>query len=126
MFLKHVSFRYSEQEQVLKRFTLTIAPGESIALVGHTGAGKSSIIKLIARYYEFQDGQISVDGHDLRHFDLTALRRQIGIVSQVPFLFAGTVAENIRYGRPTATNEEIQAMAHQIGEGEWLETLPMG
>ncbi len=123
---KHVSFRYSEQEQVLDDFSLHIAPGESIALVGHTGAGKSSIIKLLARYYEYQEGQICIDGQDVRSFDLTAFRRQIGIVSQVPFLFAGTVAENIRYGRPDATNAEIEAMARRIGEGEWLETLPNG
>ncbi|MAU00332.1 MAG: ABC transporter [Anaerolineaceae bacterium] len=122
----HVSFRYSEQEQVLDDFSLHIAPGESIALVGHTGAGKSSIIKLIARYYEYQEGQICVDGQDIRSFDLTAFRQQIGIVSQVPFLFAGTVAENIRYGRPDATNAEIEEMARRIGEGEWLETLPNG
>ncbi|MBK8902820.1 MAG: ABC transporter ATP-binding protein [Anaerolineaceae bacterium] len=122
----HVSFRYSEQEQVLDDFSLHIAPGESIALVGHTGAGKSSIIKLIARYYEFQEGQICIDEQDIRSFDLTAFRRQIGIVSQVPFLFDGTVAENIRYGRPEATDTEIEAMARRIGEGEWLETLPNG
>jgi ATP-binding cassette subfamily B protein len=122
----NVSFRYSEQEQVLDDFSLHIAPGESIALVGHTGAGKSSIIKLIARYYEFQEGQICLDGQDIRSFDLTAFRQQIGLVSQVPFLFAGTVAENIRYGRPAATNAEIEAMARRIGEGEWLETLPNG
>ena len=123
---KNVSFRYSEQEQVLDNFSLHIAPGESIALVGHTGAGKSSIIKLIARYYEFQEGQICVDGYDLRDFDLTSFRQQIGLVSQVPFLFAGTVAENIRYGRPAASDAEIEAMARRIGEGEWLETLPSG
>ena len=78
---KNVSFRYSEQEQVLDDFSLHISPSESIALVGHTGAGKSSIIKLIARYYEYQEGQICVDGQDLRSFDLLAFRRQIGIVS---------------------------------------------
>ena len=122
----HVSFRYSEQEQVLDDFSLHIPPGESIALVGHTGAGKSSIIKLIARYYEFQEGEICVDGTDIRSFDLTAFRQQIGIVSQVPFLFAGTVAENVRYGRPSATDEETEEMARRIGDGEWLETLPNG
>ncbi|MCP4419289.1 MAG: ABC transporter ATP-binding protein [Chloroflexi bacterium] len=119
-------FRYSEQEQVLDNFTLTIAPGESVALVGHTGAGKSSIIKLIARYYEFQEGQICIDGHDLRSLDLTPFRRQIGLVSQIPFLFAGSVADNIRYGRPAASDAEIEAMARRIGDGEWLETLPNG
>ncbi|MFO7539942.1 MAG: ABC transporter ATP-binding protein [Chloroflexota bacterium] len=122
----HVDFHYSEQEQVLADFSLHIQPGESIALVGHTGAGKSSIIKLVARFYEFQAGEILVDGRDIRTFDLTDYRRQLGIVSQVPFLFAGTVAENIRYGRPQATDAEIKSMARRIGEGEWLETLPNG
>lgn len=123
---KDVSFRYSEQEQVLADFSLKIAPGESVALVGHTGAGKSSIIKLIARFYEFQAGQILVDGRDIRSFDLPSYRQQLGIVSQVPFLFAGTVADNIRYGRPEASLKEIEQMARRIGEGEWLETLPDG
>lgn len=122
----HVSFRYARKEQVLQDFSLTIAPGENIALVGHTGAGKSSIIKLVARFYEFQEGKIRIDGHDIRRFDLAAYRQQLGIVSQVPFLFAGTVAENIRYGRPTASDAEIEAVARRIGAGEWLETLPNG
>ncbi len=121
-----VEFRYSAQELVLPNFSLHIRPGESVALVGHTGAGKSSIIKLIARFYEFQSGQICIDGQDIRSFDLNAYRDQLGIVSQVPFLFDGTVAENIKYGRPEATDAEIEAMARRIGEGEWLETLPDG
>ncbi|MFQ5401232.1 MAG: ABC transporter ATP-binding protein, partial [Anaerolineae bacterium] len=121
-----VTFRYSEQEQVLRNFTLDISAGESVALVGHTGAGKSSIIKLIARFYEFQDGRLTIDGHDIRSLDLEAYRRRLGIVSQVPFLFAGTVADNIRYSRPEATNAEIEEMARRIGDGEWLETLPDG
>ena len=122
----HVSFRYSSQEQVLNDFTLTMQPGESVALVGHTGAGKSSIIKLVARFYEFQEGQITIDGVNIRQLDLAAYRHQLGIVSQVPFLFAGTVADNIRYGRPEASDAEIEAMARRIGQGEWLETLPDG
>ncbi len=122
----HVSFRYSSQEQVLDDFTLHIRPGESVALVGHTGAGKSSIIKLIARFYEFQEGRITVDGQDIREFELSSYRGRLGIVSQVPFLFAGTVADNIRYAVPEATDEQIEAMARRIGRGEWLETLPDG
>lgn len=123
---ENVSFRYSAQEQILKKFSLTIPPGESVALVGHTGAGKSSIIKLIARFYEYQSGKITVDGKDIRQLDLTAYRRYLGIVSQVPFLFDGTVAENLRYGRTSATDTEIETMARKIGNGEWLETLPDG
>jgi ATP-binding cassette subfamily B protein len=121
-----VYFRYSTQEQVLNGFSLHIAPGESVALVGHTGAGKSSIIKLIARFYEFQEGEILIDGQDVRSLDLPSYRHQLGIVSQVPFLFAGTIADNIRYGSPEATDAQIAAIANRIGEGEWLETLPDG
>lgn len=121
-----VDFRYTAQEQVLSQFDLRIAAGESIALVGHTGAGKSSLGKLIARFYEYQDGRIAIDGYDLRALDLTAYRRQLGIVSQTPFLFDGTVADNVRYARPEATDDEIVAMARQIGGGEWLDTLPAG
>ncbi len=122
----HVFFRYSNQEQVLNDFSLHIQPGESVALVGHTGAGKSSIIKLVARFYEFQQGAITVDGIDIRDFNLKSFRSRLGIVSQVPFLFAGTVADNIRYACPEATDEHIASVARRIGRGEWLETLPDG
>ena len=122
----HVYFRYSSQEQVLNGFSLHIQPGESVALVGHTGAGKSSIIKLVARFYEFQQGTITVDGIDVRDFNLKSFRSRLGIVSQVPFLFSGTVADNIRYACPEATDEHIEDVARRIGNGEWLETLPDG
>jgi ATP-binding cassette, subfamily B, bacterial len=121
-----VSFRYAENEPVLTDFSLTIQPGENLAIVGHTGAGKSSLAKLIARFYEFQSGQILIDGTDIRTLDLQQYRKQLGIVSQVPFLFSGTVAENIRYAAAEASDAEILAMARRIGEGEWLETLPDG
>jgi ATP-binding cassette subfamily B protein len=117
-----VNFRYGAQEQVLCDFSLKIAPGESVALVGHTGAGKSSIARLIARFYEFQDGSILIDNQDIRSFDLSTYRQQLGIVSQTPFLFSGTVADNIRYARPDLTDGEIEAMARRIGQGEWLHT----
>jgi ATP-binding cassette subfamily B protein len=122
-----LNFRYTDQEPILRDFSLRIRPGENLALVGHTGAGKSSIAKLIARFYEFQEGQLLIDGHDIRTFDLQAYRRQLGIVSQVPFLFSGTVEDNIRYACPDCTGrEEILVMARRIGDGEWLETLPNG
>ena len=131
---EQVGFRYTEQEQVLEDFVLHIAPGESVALVGHTGAGKTSIARLIARFYEFQDGRITVDGQDVRTLDLGDYRRQLGIVSQMPFLFSGTVADNVRYAYSDSPAEpakaladaEIEAVARQIGGGEWLETLPQG
>ncbi len=122
----NVGFQYGKQETILRDFSLAVQPGENIALVGHTGAGKSSIVKLIARFYEFQSGQLLVDGRDIRTFDLAQYRRQLGIVSQVPFLFSGTVADNIRYARPEVNDREIESLARQIGKGEWLETLPEG
>jgi ATP-binding cassette, subfamily B, bacterial len=123
---QNVWFQYSDKEQVLCDFNLKIAPGETLALVGHTGAGKSSIAKLITRFYEFQQGRILIDGHDIRSLDLTHYRRQLGIVSQTPFLFSGTVAENIRYACPEITDEQIQNLGRQIGDGEWLDALPEG
>ncbi len=123
---ENLHFRYTDKEPVLTDFDLCVQPGENLALVGHTGAGKSSIAKLIARFYEFQSGALTVDGHDLRTFDLQAYRRQLGIVSQVPFLFSGTVAQNIRYAKPEVSDDEMLEMAHRIGEGEWLEILPDG
>jgi len=121
-----VGFRYSEQEQVLSNFNLHIRPGESVALVGHTGAGKSSIAKLVARFYEFQGGNVLIDGQDIRSLDLQSYRGQLGIVSQIPFLFSGTVAENICYACAETNQEEVAEIAREIGGGEWLDTLPNG
>jgi ATP-binding cassette, subfamily B, bacterial len=123
---KGVAFRYGDKEQVLQDFDLHICPGESIALVGHTGAGKSSIAKLVTRFYEFQAGELLIDGRDIRTLDLHGYRRHLGIVSQVPFLFAGTVADNIRYATPGLSDVEVERIARQIGGGDWMETLPDG
>lgn len=121
-----VDFRYSEKEQVLSDFSLRIRPGESVALVGHTGAGKSSIAKLVTRYYEFAEGALLIDGQDIRTFDLRSYRRHLGVVSQTPFLFAGTVLENIRYGTPELGDAAVEEIARRIGGGDWLDTLPEG
>jgi len=123
---ENLGFHYKDDEPILRDFNLAVRPGENLALVGHTGAGKSSIAKLIARFYEFQSGKLLIDGRDIRTFDLQSYRRQLGIVSQVPFLFSGTVAENIRYAAPDAPEAEMLRLARQIGDGEWLETLPEG
>jgi ATP-binding cassette subfamily B protein len=123
---ENVSFRYTEKEQVLEDFSLHIPAGQNLALVGHTGAGKTSIAKLIARFYEFQQGRILIDGEDIRTFDLNEYRRRLGIVSQTPFLFSGTVAENICYACPEVDLKRIEQIAYQIGNGDWLETLPAG
>jgi ATP-binding cassette subfamily B protein len=121
-----IHFRYTDNEPILTGFNLLVQPGETLALVGHTGAGKSSIAKLIARFYEYQQGRLLIDDYDIRTLDLAQYRRQLGIVSQVPFLFSGTVADNIRYAAPEVTDDEMLSMARKIGEGEWLETLPNG
>ena len=121
-----LNFQYTDKEPILRDFNLHIQPVENLAMVGHTGAGKSSIAKLIARFYEFQDGQLLIDGQDIRTFDLTQYRKQLGIVSQVPFLFSGSMADNIKYAAPKASVAEIKSMAKRIGDGEWLETLPNG
>jgi ABC-type multidrug transport system fused ATPase/permease subunit len=123
---RNLDFRYTSNESVLEDFNLTIHAGETLALVGHTGAGKSSLGKLVARFYEFQGGQLLIDDQDIRSFNLDSYRRQLGIVPQTPFLFAGTVAENIRYGEPGATDEEVVNVASRVGGGDWLEALPQG
>ncbi len=123
---KHVGFSYKPDEPVLEDFNLHIHPGENIAIVGHTGAGKTSIAKLVARFYEYQSGEILIDDQDIRSFHLETYRNHLGIVTQVPFLFSGTVVENIRYARPDVTDDEIEQLARTIGEGEWLEALPDG
>ncbi len=123
---EHLNFRYTDKEPILSDFNLHIQPGENLALVGHTGAGKSSIAKLIARFYEFQEGRLLIDDVDVRTFDLQQYRKQLGIVSQVPFLFSGTVADNIRYAVPDVKESEMLDMARKIGDGEWLDTLPEG
>jgi len=123
---RNLSFSYTEREQVLKGFSLVIPSGQNLALVGHTGAGKSSIARLIARFYEFQGGELRVDGTDIRRFDLAQYRRQIGLVPQDPFLFSGTVKDNIHYGLPQATEEQVCQAAMRIAEGTWLEALSNG
>ena len=123
---EHVNFNYKADEPVLNDFNLHIKPGETVALVGHTGAGKSSIAKLIARFYEFQSGSICIDQMDIRSFNLNSYRRQLGIVSQVPFLFSGSVLENICYTCEQPDPVGVEKLARQIGDGEWLDTLPDG
>ena len=123
---RHLSFKYSTGAPVLENFDLHIEPGENIAIVGHTGAGKSSIARLVARFYEFQQGELLIDDVDIRKYDLTDLRLQMGIVNQVPFLFEGTIEENIRFSKPEITRAEILQLGQMIGNGEWLGTFSAG
>ena len=123
---KNVKFAYNPESVVLNDFNLHIKVGEKIAIVGHTGAGKSSIVKLLLRFYEFQGGSIFIDGRDIRTLDLAAYRTHTGLVPQVPFLFSGNVMENIRYGRPDADDAAVLKAAQALGGGDWLEDLPEG
>ena len=123
---ENMDFWYKEGEPVLQKFSLKIHPGETLALVGHTGSGKSSIAKLINRFYEYQRGRLLIDGQDIRRFNLPSYRSKLGVVTQTPFLFDGTVMDNIRYGRPDASDEQVIDIAHQVGRGDWLVSLQEG
>ena len=123
---KNLVFQYEEGKQVFDNFSLKVKPGESLAIVGHTGAGKSSLANLIARFYEFQGGDILVDGNSIRDYDLTEYRKQIGIIPQVPFLWAETVENNINYGCSTAKCEDVLNALDKAGGSEWINSLPDG
>ncbi len=118
-----VSFRYGDGEFALRDIDLTIPPGQTVALVGETGAGKSTFAKLVARFYDPTDGRVLVDGHDLREVTSHSLRSQMGIVPQEGFLFSGTVRENIAFGKPSATDDEIVAAARGVGAESFIEAL---
>ncbi len=123
---RRMQFTYTGQEMVLPDFSLAIQPKETVALVGHTGAGKSSLARLVARFYEYQGGQLLIDGHDIRRLDLDQYRQHIGLVPQEPFLFSGTVCDNIRYGLPQASDDQVYEAAMCIGGGEWVSGLSAG
>ena len=121
-----MDFHYNTGEPVLEQFSLKIRPGETLALVGHTGSGKSSIAKLINRFYEYQNGDLLIDGQDIRYFNLSSYRSQLGVVTQTPFLFDGTVMDNIRYGKPEASDQDVIDIAYKVGRGDWLVSLQEG
>jgi ATP-binding cassette subfamily B protein/subfamily B ATP-binding cassette protein MsbA len=120
----HVSFSYKEGEPVLHDISISVAPGERIALVGETGAGKSTFIRLLARFFDVSDGAITVDEHDIRSISKASLRSQLGIVLQDTFLFGGTIADNIRYGRLEASIEEVIEASKVVGAHEFISKLP--
>ncbi len=123
---RQLMLTYTGEEIVLPDFTLEIRPKETLALVGHTGAGKSSLARLIARFYEFQGGELLIDGQDIRSLHLGQYRQHIGLVPQEPFLFSGTVRDNIRYGRSEATDAAVREAAMHISQGDWLAGLADG
>jgi ATP-binding cassette subfamily B protein len=122
----HVTFGYLPSRPVLVDLSLRIAPGETVACVGPTGAGKSTLAKLVTRFYDPSEGAVRIDGHDLRDVTLASLRRQIGVVPQEPFLFAGTLRDNIAFARPSATDDEVWAAVDAVGLRELVERSPEG
>ena len=123
---KNVNFRYEAGRPILKNINFSGHPGQSIAIVGPTGSGKTTIMSLLSRFYNIEDGQVLIDGQDIMKVKLRSLRSQMGIMMQDSFLFSGTIADNIRYGKLNATDEEIRAAAQLIGANHFIENLPAG
>lgn len=123
---KNVNFAYERDIRILKDISFRVNPGESIALVGPTGSGKSTIVNLISRFYNVTSGQLLIDGVDINDITIHSLRSQMGIMLQDSFIFSGTIADNIRYGRPDATMEEVKAACHAVCADEFIEEFPDG
>ncbi|MEC0183942.1 ABC transporter ATP-binding protein [Paenibacillus peoriae] len=123
---ENVVFEYEKGRQALKGITLSVEAGQSIALVGHTGSGKSTIINLLSRFYDITSGRLTIDGHDVRDVTVESLRSQISIVLQDTFIFSGTIRDNIRFGRLDATDEEIEMAAKAVNAHEFIIQLPGG
>ncbi|MBJ7905049.1 ABC transporter ATP-binding protein [Streptomyces sp. DSM 110735] len=121
-----VSFAYGDEEEALTGVALTVPAGQTVAFVGETGAGKSTLVKLVARFYDPTSGRVTVDGTDLRSLDLTSYRHRLGVVPQEAYLFPGTVRDAIAYGRPDATDAEVEAAARAVGAHEMIATLEGG
>ncbi|MEN3273660.1 MAG: ATP-binding cassette, subfamily bacterial, partial [Actinomycetota bacterium] len=124
--LQGVSFAYDPANPVLHHVDLHIAAGETISFVGPTGAGKSTIAKLVTRFYDPTEGVVAIDGHDLRDVTIDSLRRQLGVVPQEPFLFAGTMRDNIAFAKPDATDDEVTEAIDRVGLTDLIERLPEG
>jgi ATP-binding cassette subfamily B protein len=123
---EQVQFAYKNEDWVLRDLSFQIAPGETVAIVGHTGAGKTSIINLMLRFYDVQQGRVLVGGEDVRQLDPVALRSQFGVVLQDPFLFTGTLRENIRLGDTHITDEEIEAACRQVNLWDFITSRAEG
>lgn len=126
LLLTDVTFGYDPKVPVLRDVNLHIAAGETMSFVGATGAGKSTIAKLVTRFYDPVEGSVTIDGHDLKDVSIHSLRRQLGVVPQEPFLFAGTIRDNVRFARPDATDDEIWEAVSRVGLSQLAERLPEG
>ncbi|MCZ2809424.1 MAG: ABC transporter ATP-binding protein [Candidatus Bathyarchaeota archaeon] len=122
----HVTFGYDPDRSVLEDVNIHVEPGKTLAIVGPTGAGKSTIVKLLSRFYELQKGTVTVDGWDVRKVTLNSLHKQMGVVLQEPFLFSGTIMENIKYGKLDATDGEVEQVAKIVGIHKFISSLPQG
>src|SRR4051812_13681787 len=121
----HVWFAYKDEDWVLRDVSFTIAPGETIAVVGHTGAGKTTLISLLLRFYDVQKGAIRIGGVNLRDFDPLELRRQFGVVLQDPYLFSGTIGDNIRLGTAGISDEALERATEKVNLKDFIDRLPM-
>lgn len=124
--LDRIEFEYEEGRPALRGVSLEVREGQSIALVGHTGSGKSTIVNLLCRFYDPVEGRVLIDGHDIRDVTLHSLRSQIGIVMQDTFIFSGTILDNIRFGRLEATDQEVEAAARAVHAHDFIAKLPLG
>jgi len=122
----NLGFEYVPEKPVFKDFNLEIQPGETVAIVGQTGAGKSSLTKILLRLYEFQSGDVRIDGHSIRDISLSEFRRSVGFIPQVPFLWADTIENNVKYGSPEASHEDVIWALEQSGGMEWIKNLDNG
>lgn len=122
----HIVFEYEQGRQALKGISLDVTSGQSVALVGHTGSGKSTIINLLSRFYDVTEGAITIDGYDLRDVTVQSLRSQISVVLQDTFIFSGTIRDNIRFGRLDATDEEVEQVAKSVDAHDFIMKLPKG
>jgi ATP-binding cassette subfamily B protein len=121
-----VTFGYAPERAVLEEIDLELAPGKTVALIGNTGSGKTTLASLIPRFYDATEGRVTIDGADVREVTLSSLRREIGVIAQDPFLFSATVRENLLFGRPEATDDEIVEAAQLAQAHEFIERLPSG
>jgi len=123
---EHVYFEYEKDKMILKDVNFKVSPGETIAIVGPTGSGKTTIINLIARFYDVTDGEVKIDGLNIKQIKQASLRKKVGVMLQEPFIFSGTIAENIKYAKEDASDEEVIAVSKAVGAHEFISKMKDG